>query len=72
MTTEEIIKEKPPKYSYILEQSMTKWMMPVDIIRVYYGDKTSIYFEWMNQLFLCLIPAAIFSSVTFVMNTILH
>jgi Calcium-activated chloride channel len=35
--------------SKMLAVALKHWLIPTDLVRIYYGDDVALYFEWMNH-----------------------
>lgn len=50
---------------------MKHWLVPVDLIRDYYGEEVAMYFEWMNFFLRWVLPPGVLGLVSWILNNLL-
>ena len=56
----------------VLTKAMKNWLVPVDLIRSYYGDQVAVYFEFMNFFLRWMAIPGFFGSLVSILNKIFY
>lgn len=64
-----------PSMRRLLYENWAHWrnwfkVQPLDYIRVYYGEKTGLYFAWLGYYTYMLIPASILGLAVFIYGVV--